>query len=145
MTVVETDQDMPVPALAPAFALSLAFGPAQPIGRLATGGTRSVRPARSGRIEGRGLDAEILSGTETCLTRRDGVTTVELALVAMPPQGKAIRMIGTGVSCAGSEAGLRMNMVFEVEDGAAHDWLATRVFIAERPVGTELISIFEVV
>lgn len=136
--------DMPVPVLAEAFKLAVESAPDIRVGRLATGGARSIRPVKEGRLEGRGLCADIVSGTETWLSRCDGVSTIEVSLVAMPQEGSPIRLSGTGIHVANGAAAMRMNVVFEVEDGSAHEWLATRVFVAERPDGQSAFSIFEV-
>ncbi|MDR6707348.1 MULTISPECIES: DUF3237 family protein [unclassified Novosphingobium] len=138
------DEDMPTPSLDPAFELELDHGAEWGIGDLATGGQRWVRQLASGRLSGRGLAAGLETGTETWLSRRDGVSVVEMALVIQTAHGGPIRMTGTGVSGLNRLGALRMNVVFEVAEGSPHDWLATRVFIAERRDGETHLSIFEV-
>lgn len=135
---------MPTPSLAAAFELEICHGAEWGIGDLATGGQRWVRQLVAGRLSGRGLAGGLETGTETWLSRRDGVRVVEMATVIRPDHGGPIRMTGTGVSGLDRRGALRMNVVFEVAEGSPHDWLATRVFIAERRNGETRLSIFEV-
>ena len=144
-------QDMPSPDLEQAFRVTLVFGATADVGRLATGGTRTVRPVTGGRIDGARLRGMIVSGSETSLTRLDGVTTAELSYLIQTEDGAIVRMAGMGVTsdCRGTDDqsfdGMRMTIMFEVDEQSSHAWLATRAFIAERPRDSDTSIIMQMV
>lgn len=135
--------DMPTPRAEETFTLTIDFAPAEAVGRLATGGVREVLSITSGHIGGRSLDATVVSGTETRLARCDGVTTVEVSCLLRPEALPPIRLVGTGFLT--DAIGTRMNVYFEVAEGSEHDWLATRVFVAERALGGTAFAVNQVV
>lgn len=142
---MDSQDEMPAPGLSEVFKLRLVLGNEYAIGRLATGGQRIVVPVQSGVIQSADLDATITSGSETCLTRKDGVTTVEAVYLLSTADGATVRMIGTGMKAAGSGFdGIRMTIVFEVDEVCAHAWLATRAFVAERAEGSDTLTIFQI-
>lgn len=144
MTQMSVD-DMPVPQLEEAFRLKLTFGEMLLIGRLATGGERRVLPVAAGSIAGERLKGRVVSGGETELARRDGVTTVEISYLVRSDDGTLIRLFGNGVHADGTFAGLRTTISFEVDESSPHAWLATRAFIAERPQGSDTMLITQIV
>jgi len=118
------------------------------VGKLATGGRRTILPLAGGHIEGERLRARLVSGSETHLSRLDGVTTIEAVYVMEAEDGSFIRIIGTGCRAEGRSEGFdgaRMTIVFEVDDGSAHSWLATRAFVAERRGDAALLTIAQIV
>ncbi|MBN8817455.1 MAG: DUF3237 family protein [Sphingomonas sp.] len=137
--------DMPVPQLREAFRLTLSFGKAALIGRLATGGERRVSLVTAGSITGERLNGEVISGSEIELARGDGVTTLEISYLVRANDGTLIRLMGNGVRARSSFAGIRTTISFEVDENSSHAWLATRAFIAERPEGSDTIVITQIV
>lgn len=139
-------EEMPVPGLEEAFRFHMEFGLSAEVGRLATGGRRSILPLVAGRVEGERLQARLLSGSETHLSRLDGVTTIEAVYVVQAEDGSVIRILGTGCRAERSGFdGVRMTIVFEVDEGAAHAWLATRAFVAERATGADTLTIAQII
>lgn len=141
-------EEMPVPGLKEAFRFHMDFGPSVGVGRLATGGQRTILPLTGGHIEGEKLTARLISGSETHLSRLDGVTTIEAVYLVDAGDGSFIRIIGTGCRAEDQSKGfdgVRMTIVFEVDEGSAHSWLATRAFVAERPGDAALLTIAQIV
>jgi len=141
-------EEMPVPGLEEAFRFHMDFNPTALVGRLATGGQRAILPLIGGRIEGDKLNARLISGSETHLSRRDGVTTIEAVYLVEAEDGSIIRIVGTGCRAEGRSGdfdGARMTIMFEVDEGSAHSWLATRAFVAERPSDSDLLTIAQIV
>ncbi|MPT49223.1 MAG: DUF3237 domain-containing protein [Sphingobium sp.] len=142
----EQDQDMPSPGLEEAFRLNLTFADMMQVGKLATGGRRAVAPVTGGQLNGERLSANVLSGSETRLTRLDGVTTIEAVYLIAAENASLIRIIGTGMDVReGGYDGVRMSIVFEVDDASPHSWLATRAFIAERARGSDTLIIVQII
>ncbi|RIV88158.1 DUF3237 domain-containing protein [Aurantiacibacter xanthus] len=139
-------EDMPSPGLELAFHLEQQFGEPMELGRLATGGLRSMRTVTGGTISGARLNGRVVSGSETCLTRMDQVTTIETVYVIRSDDGAIIRIIGTGNACAKNAFdGIRLTLVFEADEASPHAWLATRAFVAERERGSDVLSIAQIV
>lgn len=138
--------DMPVPGLEQAFTFELDFAPALEIGRLATGGVRAVHPVTGGTMQGLGLAGTVIGGSETLLSRKDGITVVEAAYLVAMADGGVIRVLGTGylTQDAGFD-GMRLSLAFEADEGAPQAWLATRAFIGERPAGSAILDIAQIV
>lgn len=138
--------DMPTPALEAAFELRVSTGSLLDVGRLATGGIRKVRTLAGGSFEGHSISARVVAGSETHLQRQDGVTVVELVCL-LEAEGEApIRLIGTGFGSGWDDASdapqpAYMSVAFEAATGSPHEWLATRVFVAERGAKSDLTSI----
>ncbi|MXO66439.1 DUF3237 family protein [Altericroceibacterium endophyticum] len=139
-------EDMPSPGLKPVFTLDQQFGETIDLGRLATGGLRSMRMVTGGTIAGEQLNGHILSGSETYLTRKDQVTTIETVYVMRSDDDVIIRVIGTGNSSAKNDFdGIRLTLVFEVDEASPRAWLATRAFVAERKRDSASLSIVQIV
>jgi len=137
---------MPTPALEDAFVLDIEPGPELAIGRLATGGVRSVRAVQRGSFAGSGIKGALVSGTETMLARRDGVTVIEASYILLMADGSPVRILGTGYVAEGEGFdGTRMTLTFEVHEGSPCAWLANRAFIAERPAGATALRIAQIV
>jgi hypothetical protein len=136
--------DMPVPAFASAYRLNAAPDASIEIGRLATGGTRLHRAYTKGGFEGRGIEGTLQSGGETLLQRPDGVTIVEAVLLIHTTNDAVIRLIGTGYETQAPFAGTRMTVVIEADEDGPHAALTTRAFAAERPAGTDMLTLYEI-
>jgi hypothetical protein len=138
--------DIPIPALEEVLVVALELGPPLTIGRLATGGVRAIQPVVGGIVEdGSGIGI-VAGGLETRLKRKDGVTAIEANYLLVMHDGTPIRAHGTGYFTQDENfEGTRMSVVFEVDEGSAHAWLATRAFIGERPAGTSALRIAKIV
>jgi hypothetical protein len=136
--------DMPVPSFAPAFVLTTTVGETLVIGRLATGGTRRHRPYPPGRFSGHGIEGVLRSGSETLLHRPDGVTVVEAVFLIEMADGAMLRLIGTGYETDAPFAGTRLTIVIEADEDGPLAALTTRAFAAERPAGSDTLTIFAI-
>lgn len=140
------DEDMPTPALEDALLLSLELGPTLTLGRLATGGVRTMQGVVGGTVEGSAGIGIVAGGRETHLARADGVTQIDANYLLVMNEGTPIRILGTGYVTQGNGfSGTRMIFSFEVDEASAHAWLATRTFIGERPAGTSAFQIAQIV
>ena len=141
------DNLMPVPALVPAFVLSLEAAERIHVGTLSTGGIREHVACRGGRIQGERLKGNVLAGHvgETWLRRADGVTVVDLHLNIRTDDGHTLRLTATGYSTEDLHfVGTRLSLLFEVDQGGPYEWLARTAFLAERKSGTEVFVIAEI-
>jgi hypothetical protein len=140
-----TTDDMPVPALEDAIVLRFELGPPLTLGRLATGGVRSMVSAVGGTVEGAAGTGIVAGGRETRLTRADGVTTIDATYLLVMADGAPVRLIGTGyVTDSPDFQGTRMTISFEVDENSPRAWLATRIFLGERPAGTAVLHVAKV-
>lgn len=138
--------DMPSPKLEEAFELHLAFHPPLEVGRLATGGQRTIRLIGSGTVKGEQLRGVVVSGSETMLTRLDQVTTAEVAYLLQADDGTIVRVSGTGCSSTRNDfTGIRLALTCEVAESSEHAWLATRAFVAERADGSDRTLVMQIV
>jgi hypothetical protein len=138
----------PEPGLRTCFTLSLSLGAGVVVGALSTGGVRRIRPALGGHLEGEGLSARLLPGysAEVRLERASGTAVIEATYVLQHEDGSVVRLNGQGyATTAPYYPGTRMTVMFEVEAFSALAWLGTRVFLAQRPEGTDSFEIALVV
>jgi hypothetical protein len=138
----------PEPGLQQRFTLDLTLGTPTTVGGLATGGLRRIVPVFGGRIEGEGLRGRILPGQggEVHLERRAGTTVIEATYLFEEEGGSVVRLVGQGYTTSAPYfAGTRMTLMFETEAAGPLAWLATRVFLAERPTGSRRFDIAMVV
>jgi len=132
----------PTPALEDALVLRLELSPPLTLGRLATGGVRSLMTVVGGNVEGSAGSGIIAGGRESWLTRADGVTVVDVIYLLVMLDGAAVRLFGTGYLTEPPEfAGTRMSMSFEVDESSPRAWLATHCFLGERASGTSVLNV----
>jgi len=138
-------ETMPTPALEDALVLYLEFGPPLTLGRLATGGVRSLMTVVGGSVDGSAGSGIIAGGRETRLTRADGVTVIDAIYLLVMLDGAAVRLFGTGYLTETPEfAGTRMSISFEVDESSPRAWLATQCFLGERATGTAVLNVAKV-
>ena len=129
------------PSLEERFTLEIEPGALLNIGRLATGGERSVQTIAGGTFDNGVKRHPVLAGSETMLSRADGVTTVD-AVYFVSIDDAVIRLVGTGFAVRDATfEGARMSLVFEVDQNGAESGLADRAFVAERPSGSNRLRI----
>ncbi len=134
----------PVPRLQPRFSLRLVCGEAAIVGPMATGGGRCLVPVMGGVLEGEGLRAEVLPGHggETWLDRIGGVAVVDAVYLLRTAGGDIARLIGSGYGTVEPHyAGTRMTCLFETSETGPLAPLAERVFVAQRPAGSDTFEI----
>ena len=142
MTMTET---IPAPALEDALVLRLELGPPLMLGRLDTGGARSLLMVVGGSVEGAAGNGIVTGGRESLLTRGDGVTVIDVIYQLVMLDGTVVRLFGAGYGTEAPEfAGTRMSISFEVAESSPRAWLATRCFLGERPAGTSVLHIAQV-
>jgi Protein of unknown function (DUF3237) len=140
--------DAPEPGLQQRFTLHLLLGAAATVGELSTGGVRRILPVLGGSIQGQCLNGKILPALsgEVHLARASGTTVIEAKYVFEDGSGSVVRLVGQGYATSTPDfAGTRMTMMFETDGTGALAWLATRVFLAERPQGSDRFAVAMVV
>ncbi|NBC37434.1 DUF3237 family protein [Novosphingobium sp. FSY-8] len=139
-----TDCTAPTPFLTPAYRLWLDRAAPATIGTIATGGLRRITTMRDGHLSGDGLDARLVSGSETELTRANGLTIVEASYV-LDCGGTLLRAFGTGFRKSAEDfSGLRLSLLFEAAQDGPLAHLATRAFVAEQADGDDTLSIHRI-
>lgn len=137
-----TTETKPIPRLEDSLMLRLELGPQLTLGRLATGGLRTMMLIAGGSVEGAAGTGIVGGGRETRLKRADGVTVVDIICLLVMLDGAAVRLFGTGYLTETPEfAGTRMSISFEVDESSPRSWLATRCFLGERAAGTSVLNI----
>lgn len=139
------DDQTPVPRLVHAFDLWIERGPAIEIGWLASGGRRAHVPVTGGAIEGNGLRAVLVGGSEAMLDRGDGVAAIEANYLIRAHDGTIARAFGQGYRTDdGDFVGTRLSLLFEADESGPLAHLARRAFLAESLPAEARLAVMQI-
>lgn len=143
---MQTDDQTPIPGLAPAFEFLVERGAPVELGDLAIGGRRTHVPVTGGTVAGDELAGRLVGGAELLFERADGVTVVEASYLLRTGDGHAARAFGQGYRTqTGEFAGTRLTLLFEADEAGPLAGLCAAAFVAEALPGAALLSISRIV
>jgi hypothetical protein len=134
-------EETPVPAFAPAFALTIERGAPVEVGALAIGGRRVHAPVTGGTVTGE-LAGELVGGSETMFERADGVTVVEASYYLRDASGAAARIVGQGYRTAEHT---RLSLMVEAAADGPLAPFSAAVFVGEALPGAARLTVQRVI